>query len=261
MGRFSRFHIVVFAVAGVVASTGSAHATCAIPNAGYQGGAYGAYAVTTGGCFSDDLDANGGAESTNASASSSIMGSGGPFSLSSTADLTTGVLTADSQSGFASASIWDSFTYTGLPAAGATITATLSLPGTLTGSSDGFAWLEEGSQTDFNNGTELFGTDDPVFFNAASKPSSMSQSFNVTNGETVIVFAEIQAIGEGSDNVADLGDPPMLSLTLPEGATVATAADFHNFTSAVPEPSTWAMVLISFAGLGFLGCRRRTPLA
>jgi hypothetical protein len=63
MGRFSRFHIVVFAVAGVVASTGSAHATCAIPNAGYQGGAYGAYAVTTGGCFSDDLDANGGAES------------------------------------------------------------------------------------------------------------------------------------------------------------------------------------------------------
>jgi hypothetical protein len=25
---------------------------------------------------------------------------------------------------------------------------------------------------------------------------------------------------------------------------------------AVPEPSTWAMLLLGFAGLGFVGCRR-----
>ena len=77
------------------------------------------------------------------------------LSLSSTADLTIGVLTAYSQGGIASASIWDTFTYTGLPAGGATITATLSLPGTLTGSAYGSATLEEGSQTDFTDGTEL----------------------------------------------------------------------------------------------------------
>jgi hypothetical protein len=28
------------------------------------------------------------------------------------------------------------------------------------------------------------------------------------------------------------------------------------FNSAIPEPSTWAMMLIGFAGLGFAGYRR-----
>ena len=31
--------------------------------------------------------------------------------------------------------------------------------------------------------------------------------------------------------------------------------------SAVPEPSTWAMMLVGFAGLGFLGYRQRQKLA
>ena len=30
-----------------------------------------------------------------------------------------------------------------------------------------------------------------------------------------------------------------------------------NLTSAVPEPSTWAMLLLGFAGIGFMGYRRR----
>jgi hypothetical protein len=29
----------------------------------------------------------------------------------------------------------------------------------------------------------------------------------------------------------------------------------------IPEPSTWAMMLIGFAGLGYLGYRRRQTLA
>ena len=29
--------------------------------------------------------------------------------------------------------------------------------------------------------------------------------------------------------------------------------------AAVPEPSTWAMLLIGFAGLGFMACRRKSP--
>jgi hypothetical protein len=34
--------------------------------------------------------------------------------------------------------------------------------------------------------------------------------------------------------------------------------DFHvlNFSGGVPEPSTWAMMLIGFAGLGFKAYRR-----
>jgi hypothetical protein len=29
-----------------------------------------------------------------------------------------------------------------------------------------------------------------------------------------------------------------------------------SFVYAVPEPSTWAMMALGFAGLGFVGCRR-----
>src|SRR5271154_4360728 len=52
------------------------------------------------------------------------------------------------------------------------------------------------------------------------EPPSISLSFDVTNGPPVIVFAEIQV--EGLDGVANLGDPPTLSLDLPRGASVPT---------------------------------------
>ena len=58
--------------------------------------------------------------------------------------------------------------------------------------------------------------------------------------------------------MADLGDPPTLSLNLPEGASVTTASGvFDSFvTATVPEPSTWAMMLLGFAGLGYAAYRR-----
>jgi hypothetical protein len=38
---------------------------------------------------------------------------------------------------------------------------------------------------------------------------------------------------------------------------------YSDFTgsSAIPEPSTWAMMLLGFAGLGFAGYRARKPTA
>jgi hypothetical protein len=42
----------------------------------------------------------------------------------------------------------------------------------------------------------------------------------------------------------------------------------HTFTdtaelsvAAVPEPSTWAMMILGFAGIGFMACRRKSKLA
>jgi hypothetical protein len=51
--------------------------------------------------------------------------------------------------------------------------------------------------------------------------------------------------------------------TSPVAATpIATAFDFPVFqSSTVPEPSTWAMMLLGFAGLGYAGMRRSYGLA
>jgi hypothetical protein len=148
MGRFSTQFAVALANVGLLISTGAAHAICAIPVAGYQGGAYGAEAVTAGGCFVA-VDTEGGAGATTAAASSATTAFGIVYSLASSADLASGELTAFSGVGIASASIWDTFTFSGLPAGGATATATLSLSGTLTGLSYGNAELQAGPQTDF----------------------------------------------------------------------------------------------------------------
>jgi hypothetical protein len=44
------------------------------------------------------------------------------------------------------------------------------------------------------------------------------------------------------------------------GANVLFYSDFLG-SGAVPEPSTWAMMLVGFAGLSFAGYRARTKLA
>jgi hypothetical protein len=257
MSRFARSWVGLSAAAALLLSAHAAYALCAIPTASYLGGAYGVDAVTAGGCFVA-VDQQGAAESTTASAASSLDS----LSLSSTADLTTGILTAYAQTGVASAAMWDSFTFEGLPAGGETITATLSFPGALTGSSFGIASLEEGSQTEFNDHSELMASTG-AFFNTATPPSSIPLSFEVANGSPIIVFAELLGEVDGVSGVADFGDPPMLTLTLPNGASVTTASGvFDNFVSAtVPEPSTWAMMLIGFGGLNFAAYRARRSIA
>jgi hypothetical protein len=45
-----------------------------------------------------------------------------------------------------------------------------------------------------------------------------------------------------------------IGIVLPDGLSVAGEAPI---TSAVPEPSTWAMMILGFAGVGFMAYRRR----
>jgi hypothetical protein len=226
--------------------SGAALALCAVPTAGFGGGLSGASAVTAQGCFVG-VDQNGGAGSTNASAASTDAASG--VTLSASADLTTGVLAAYSPEGIASASLWDTFTFSGLPAGGASIVATLSLAGTLTGSSFLIANLEAGTPADFAAGFPLIQASFPGAGNT-SLPATISVSFDAMNGVGETLFADILAHGVGG--VANFSDPPTLSLALPAGADVVTAGGFDNFaqSSAVPEPSTWALLLMGFAGFG-----------
>ena len=42
---------------------------------------------------------------------------------------------------------------------------------------------------------------------------------------------------------------------------IAYDAHWDNLTSAVPEPSTWAMMIFGFAGVGFMAYRRKSKPA
>jgi uncharacterized protein (TIGR03118 family) len=72
---------------------------------------------------------------------------------------------------------------------------------------------------------------------------------NTAGGLWSIVFG-----GSGSD-----GNPNTLFFT--DGINGETGGLFGSFTAAVPEPSTWAMMLAGFAGLALLTARRRRPLS
>ncbi len=57
---------------------------------------------------------------------------------------------------------------------------------------------------------------------------------------------------------ADITDP--ITIDLPQGVTYTSASGlFLTKVGSVPEPSTWAMMLLGFAGLGYAGYRRAKP--
>ena len=174
--------------------------------------------------------------------------------MSASADLASGVLTAYSSNSIASAAEWDTFTFNGLPAGGATVTATLSLAGsTLTGLGVGLATLFAGAAGAGFPGDASFQT---AFGNADTGldlPASISVSFLADDVTPITVVAEIEAEGA----TANLGDPPTLTLTLPPGATgVSASGVFEGFgtSRSVPEPGSLVLLI---AGLGLLGYARR----
>ena len=72
-------------------------------------------------------------------------------------------------------------------------------------------------------------------------------------GVPVVVSGSITSGYEGNGSVAFLGTYSSISFTNPN------SEDWYGFTvgSAVPEPSTWAMMTLGFAGLGFAAFRRK----
>jgi hypothetical protein len=55
-----------------------------------------------------------------------------------------------------------------------------------------------------------------------------------------------------------------ITLTVPTDASWVVSDFTTNaqaLTSAVPEPSTWAMMLLGFAGVGFMAYRRKSKPA
>ena len=60
-------------------------------------------------------------------------------------------------------------------------------------------------------------------------------------------------------STADFSHSLHLFIDVPDGFTFDTASHFNYATNAVggvPEPSTWAMMILGFAGIGFMAYRR-----
>jgi hypothetical protein len=77
-------------------------------------------------------------------------------------------------------------------------------------------------------------------------------SANYTITDTQRTFSASANTGECYDSICS---QPYVELFLPSGLSLID----HNGApvAAIPEPSTWAMMLLGFASLGFMGWRRK----
>jgi hypothetical protein len=72
-------------------------------------------------------------------------------------------------------------------------------------------------------------------------------------GSSTVSFDVGDYRSELFDNGLDLGPAPS------DGLITLYGPGTFILSGVVPEPSTWAMLLIGFAGLGYAGCRRARP--
>jgi hypothetical protein len=75
-------------------------------------------------------------------------------------------------------------------------------------------------------------------------------SYTATNTSTNTTVSDSLAF-----SLASLGPTAYIGFTGGSGLSYSNE-DVHDFTASVPEPSTWAMMLLGFAGLGFAGYRQ-----
>ena len=117
-------------------------------------------------------------------------------------------------------------------------------------------------------------------FASATNDHSVATDF-ITNFTGQLFFSGADGVPGGGDDVAN--GPPVLAVGCPgnptgcqilAGAEVLNAGHYYldisgtgggtsgyggdiTTTAAVPEPSTWAMMLLGFFGLGFMSLRRK----
>jgi hypothetical protein len=115
--------------------------------------------------------------------------------------------------------------------------------------------------------TQYSSTDVPVATLSTSSPGVTTAGFNeyvtlngagaVTSWVLLLANAsfttEIYTLGNGPYGTQDYGSSGGAFVNTSPGTWTLSPATI----SAVPEPSTWAMLLLGFAGIGFLAYRRR----
>jgi hypothetical protein len=149
------------------------------------------------------------------------------------------------------------------------VDGTLSPPGFGSGQPTGSFLLEVGSGESFTNGFSPTTSANALgrgyqYSQAYGQPGTIdvniTGTFSFTGDQATIPILMSLSAG-GQYGFADFGDTATFSFNaLPDGVSYTSASG--NFLSgSVPEPSTWAMLLLGFAGIGFMAYRRKSKPA
>jgi hypothetical protein len=83
--------------------------------------------------------------------------------------------------------------------------------------------------------------------------------FLFPNGATFLELTTSAGFAGGAVNPFNLSLPPVNSFAGFDGDTASTDSIVTSGSiTSVPEPSTWAMLLLGFAGIGFMAYRRKS---
>ena len=133
---------------------------------------------------------------------------------------------------------------------------------TITGSTDATFTLDSNATP---NSVSVFG--EPTFLNVAGTLNGASFTFadltfyeEIHDGGGLNLYepspSTIYVSLQGGAEVYSDTPPPLFApgtFTYPNETLVIS-----EFTAAVPEPSTWAMMILGFAGVGFMAYRRKS---
>lgn len=103
----------------------------------------------------------------------------------------------------------------------------------------------------------LWGVDNAATIFLDGKAVGSLNGYLVSNFSVLHPFSFVAGVGSHTLDFAVLNDNNPAHPGVADGP-LALRVDAVGSVAAVPEPSTWAMILLGFAGVGFLSYRRKS---
>jgi hypothetical protein len=105
-----------------------------------------------------------------------------------------------------------------------------------------------------------------TIFDASTGVATFSDEFQDPSTTSAVIFANTLAPGTLYNIELDFSDrlngfDSVNNNNTEQGFDVRTEGSFTTGVGAVPEPSTWAMMILGFAGVGFMAYRRKSMAA
>jgi hypothetical protein len=152
------------------------------------------------------------------------------------------------------------FTTDGSVAVGTNVNVNAALPG----DTSNYLWGVRGATVTFANAVKSF----DIYWGSIDGNSSNNNSLVLNLGSDTITGDDLVSMGlaNGAGNQSDTFDNKWFRILDTDPFTSFTVISTRNafefdMAGGVPEPSTWAMMLIGFAGLGYAAFHRRKDSA